>query len=130
MEQHLVIGTVLSALGSPDEVMGIPSCHIGDLLLTHRAKSVLLFPEKEDFSSTYQGICHFHSETFLEVGLPLGIIGIGFCSDFRVSFDGHMCCAEEPALLDTSIWSKDFSCKHPISVFLPLEAFLPNPSFI
>src|SRR5215467_4317506 len=109
MEQHLVINTILSALRPPYQVMGVPSCCVGDLLLTHWAESILLFPEKEDFSSAYQGVCHFHPHALLKVGFPLGIVGVGFCLDFGVSFNRHVCCTEEPALLDASIWSEGFS---------------------
>jgi hypothetical protein len=103
--------------------MAVPSCDLRDFLLTHWAKSVLLFPEMDEPTFSFQGVYDVNVETFFIVGFPFWIIGIGLCFDFGVSFDWHagrLCEVVNLAIL--------FSIEDPIVSPTGLEVFLRDPS--
>src|SRR6266581_1518926 len=103
--------------------MAVPSCDLRDFLLTHRAESVLLFPEMDEPTFSFQGVCYVSVETFFIVGFPCWIIGIGLCFDFDVSFDRHagrLCQVMNLAIL--------FSVEDPIVSSTGLEVFLRDPA--
>ncbi len=70
--------------------MAVPSREPGDLLLTDRAKPLLLLPEVKKLLPVLQVGVHFEIQTFLEVGLPLRVVGIGLLSDLHMSFDPRL----------------------------------------
>jgi len=100
-----------------------PSRRFGDLLLTYWAETILVFPEGKNFPSSQEGIRHLDPKTLLKIRLPRRVVGIGFRFDLRMSLDRHVCCAEEPALLNTALCVCDISSEDPIA----LEVFLPHP---
>jgi hypothetical protein len=55
----------------------MPSCDLCNFLLTHRAESVLLFPEMEQPLFPFQGVRYVNVKTFFIVALPCWIIRIG-----------------------------------------------------
>src|SRR5215467_1833784 len=71
-------------------MMAVPSRQSGDLLLTNRAKSPLLLPEVKELLPVFQVVLHFEAQTFLEVDLPLRVVGIGLLSDLHMSFDPRL----------------------------------------
>ena len=104
-----------------------PSRRFGDLLLTYWAEAILLFPEEKEFPFPQERVCHLDPKTLLKIRLPLGVVGIGFRFDLRMSLNRHMCCAEEPALLNAALFVRDLSSEDPISILHALEVFLPYP---
>ena len=107
--------------------MAVPSCQFGDFSVAEWAEATLLFPEREQLPFPFQVVCHFHIETFFQVGLPFGVIWICCTLDFDVSLDGDTLCLEQSYGLEGPFLSKDFSMKHPILPFDGREVFLPYP---
>jgi len=102
--------------------MAVPSCDLRDFLLTHRAASVLLFPEMDEPAFSFQGICYVNVETFFIIGFPGWIIRVGLCFDFGVSFDGHA-----GSLCQVILLSALLSVEDPVLPFMGLEVFLRDP---
>ena len=127
VEQHVLLFTILSAFRFLSDTMDHPSRPIGDLLVTDRAETVLLPPEKKNFPFSQEGMCHLDPKAFFKVHFPCGVIRSGFCSDFRVSLDRHKCCAEEPAALHAALFVRDVSSEDPVPIVHALEVFLPHP---
>jgi hypothetical protein len=44
VEQDTVFRALCPPFGPPEKVMAMPSCDLGDLLVTDRTETVLLFP--------------------------------------------------------------------------------------
>ncbi len=70
MEQHAVLELVATTLRSPDLVLVVPPCQLGNPLMTTRTKSFLLFPEGQYLPFSPQRVFHFHAEAFLARTLP------------------------------------------------------------
>ena len=112
--------------------MAVPSRDLRDFLLTHRAESVLLFPEMDKPPFSFQGVCNVNVKTFFIVGFPFWIIGIGLCFDFGVSFDWHAGSLCERVDLTIHLSVEDpVVCTNGLEVFLrdPLVRFLWMSSF-
>ena len=44
MEEHTVVGRVVAAMGSPNDMMVVPAGEFGDFLVADGAKTILFFP--------------------------------------------------------------------------------------
>lgn len=102
--------------------MAVPSCDLGNFLLTHWAESVLLFPEMEQPLFSFQGVRYLNVEAFFIVGFPCWIIGVGLRFDFGVSLDRHVCCLGQVDLLAVY-----FSVEDPVISSTRFEVFLRDP---
>ena len=102
--------------------MAMPSCYLGDFLLTHRAESVLLFPEVAEPSFSFQGLCHVSVQALFIVEFPFWVVGIGLTFDFRVSFDRHVSRIREVIFLPVLL-----SVEDPVVPFVDLKVFLRDP---
>ncbi len=122
VEQDAVLCGVRSAFGPPEDMMALPASNRGDLLLAHRAKAILLLPKMEEPSSSLELRCHVNVKPFFIVLFPLGIVGIGFPSNFHVSFDGRLYGVHQVAFLALC-----FSVEHPIVSVLGCKVLLHNP---
>ena len=71
--------------------MAMPSCDLGDLLMTDWAQTALFLPKMDEPLLAFEGVYHLHVETFFIVALPLRVVRVGLSPDFDVSFDWHMC---------------------------------------
>ena len=100
----------------------MPSCDLCNFLLTHRAESVLLFPEMEQPLFPFQGVRYVNVKTFFIVALPCWIIRIGLCFDLSVSLDRGVGCLRQVDLL-----TMYFSVEDPIVSSARLEVFLRDP---
>lgn len=89
VEKHTVFCLVSATSGSPDDVMIVPTRESRDFLAADRANPLLLFPEVKQLSSSPKVVGHVHTQPFLKVDFPLGIIRIGFPFDFGMSPDGY-----------------------------------------
>ncbi len=100
----------------------MPSCDLGDLLVTNWAQTALLFPKMEKPLFPCKGIYHFHVETFFIVAFPFRVIRVGLSTDLCVSLDWHMhgVCEIMRLLFCSSV-------EHPIVSCDGLEVFLRDP---
>src|SRR5258708_12570710 len=104
--------------------MAMPPCDPGDFLLTHRAESVLLFPEMDEPAFSLQGICNVSVQALFIVGFPFWIVGVGLAFDLCMSFDRHTGRICEVVLLAILRCVED-----PVLPFVGLEVLLRD-SFI
>jgi hypothetical protein len=102
--------------------MAMPSCYLGDFLLTHGAESVLLFPEMDEPTFSFQGISYVNVEPFFIVGFPFRVVGVCLTFDFRMSLDRHAGRICEVIFLLVLL-----SIEDPIFSFVSLEVFLRDP---
>src|SRR5215471_18911499 len=102
--------------------MAMPSCNLRDLLVADWAQAALFFPEMDQPLLSFEGIYHLYVKTFFIVAFPFGIVGIGFSTDFGVSFNWHVCggCEITHLLIGGSV-------KHPIVSSDRFEVLLRNP---
>ena len=68
-------------------MMAMPACDFGDLLVADRAETSLFLPEVEEPALSLKSRDHLHIKPFLKIRVPGGIVGIGFCTDLRMSFN-------------------------------------------
>jgi len=94
VEQYPVCCAFAATVGSPDDVMVVPSGQFGDLLLTDWAEAVLLLPQVKQLPPCFEIIGHFDIEPVLKVHLPGGIVRIRFTFELDVTFDRHIGCME------------------------------------
>ncbi len=94
MYEHAIFRAVCAAVGSPDNVMVVPSRQPGDWLLAERADTALLGPKVQQLASALQVAAHLHAEAFLEVQLPAGVVRVRCPLDFGVPLDWHPCCVD------------------------------------
>src|SRR5207249_4609237 len=102
--------------------MAVPSCDLGDFLLTHRAESVLLFPKMDEPAFPFQGICYVNIQSLFIVGFPCWIVGVSLTFDFRVPFDWHTGRICEVVFLPVLL-----SIEDPVLPFVSLEVLLRDP---
>ena len=102
--------------------MAMPSCDLGDLLMTDWAQTALFFPKMDEPLPPLEGVYYLHVQTFFIVALPLWVVRVGLSTDFDVSFDGHLCgvCEIMRLLFCGSI-------EHPIVSSDGGEVFLRHP---
>ena len=75
VQEDTVLCRVPAPMRSPDDVMVVPSRESGDLLVTERTETVLLFPQVQQLPSAFEGVGHLHAEAFFEVHFPWGHTG-------------------------------------------------------
>src|SRR5260370_13255573 len=97
----------------------VRSCECGDLLLTGRPETFLLFPEGEQLPFPLEMVYHLHAEAFFKVLFPSGIVGVCFSLDFHMSLDGDVCRVKEIILYE-AFFGCDDSVEDPI---LPIGGF-------
>src|SRR5262249_2122173 len=61
MQEHPVVCCITASVGPPDDVMVVPARQSGHLLMTDRAKTLLVFPEVQQLPSAFQVVCHLHA---------------------------------------------------------------------
>ena len=102
--------------------MAMPSCNLGNLLVTDWTQTALFFPEMDQPLFPFKGIYHLDVKTFFIVAFPFGVIGIGLSTDFCVPFDRHIYGVCE--IMRLLIYG---SVQHPVVSSNGLEVFLRNP---
>ena len=106
----------------------MPSCELGDLLLTDRTETFLLFPEGEQLPFPLEIVYHLDAEAFFKVLFPSGIVGVGFSLDFHMSLDRDICRVKE-IIFDEAFFGCDDSVEDPVLPIDGLEVSLLNPLF-
>ncbi len=82
MKQNPVGESIAAPIDSPHDVMAMPSCEGGNLLVADRTETMLFPPEMEQLSSPFQLAGHLEPQTLLKVLLPGRVIRIGFPVNF------------------------------------------------
>ncbi len=106
----------------------MPSCECGDLLLTDRTETVLLFPEGNQLPFPLEIVYHLHAEAFFKVLFPSGIVGVCFSLDFHMPFDRDVCRVEETIFYD-AFFGCDDSVEDPVLPIGGFEVALLHPLF-
>ena len=70
-------------------MMTVPSADLGDLLVTNRAETVLLFPKVDEPLPPFESGFHLHVEAFFKIRFPGRIVGVRFCADLRMSLNAN-----------------------------------------
>ena len=87
MEQHTVLCGITATVGSPDDMMVVPTGEHGDFLVANGAKAILFFPKMEQLPSLPEIVNHLNTQAFFKIAFPSGIVGIGMAFDFGVPLD-------------------------------------------
>jgi hypothetical protein len=87
MEQHTVFSSIRSTFGPPKNVMAMPSRNLRAFLVADWAQPLLLLPSMQKPPFPFQPGSHLDIQAFLKIRFPDRIVGIGFCADFRMSFN-------------------------------------------
>jgi hypothetical protein len=74
VQEDTVLCGIPAPMRPPDHMMVVPACEPGDLLVTNRTETVLVFPQVQQLPATFEGVRHLHAEAFFEVHFPLGVI--------------------------------------------------------
>ena len=61
MQEYPVVRRITATMGSPDDVMVVPSRQLGNLLMAHGAETFLLFPQIQQLPSAFEVVCHLHA---------------------------------------------------------------------
>ena len=91
VQQNPIVGCIFPSVHSPHNMVVMPSCELGDLLLTDRTETFLLFPEGDQLPFPLEIVYHLDAEAFFKVLFPSGIVWVRFSLDFCVSLDRDMC---------------------------------------
>ena len=95
MEQNPILGGIFPSVHTPHNMVVVPPCELGDLLLTDWTESFLLFPEGDQLPFPLEIVYHLDAEAFFKVLFPSGIVGVCFSLDFHMSFDRDICRVKE-----------------------------------
>src|SRR5260370_2872055 len=127
--QHTrIVGCIFPSIPSPTKMVVVPSCECGDLLLTDRAETFLLFPEGEQLPFPLEIVYHLHAEAFFKVLFPSGIVGVCFSLDFHMSLDRDVSRVKEIILYE-AFFGCDDSVEDPILPIGGFQVSLLNPLF-
>src|ERR671922_1437925 len=95
VQEDTVLRGISAPMPPPDNMMVVPSCESGDLLVADRTETVLVFPQGQQLPSAFEGVCHLHAEAFFEVHFPLGVIRVRCPFDLDMPLNGHVPCTKE-----------------------------------
>ena len=127
VEQHTILLSVTASFASPDKVMTVPACYLGDLLVADWTEAVLLLPKGEELAFSAEIGFHVDIEPFFKVLFPAWVIRIGLVENFVVPFDFDTTCTEKFYFSDPLFIYKS-SEEYPVSVAAGFEVFLLDPS--
>ena len=128
VKQDSIFGCIFPSVHSPHKMVVMPSCECGDLLLTDRTETVLLFPEGNQLPFPLEIVYHLHAEAFFKVLFPSGIVGVCFSLDFHMPFDRDVCRVEETIFYD-AFFGCDDSVEDPVLPIGGFEVALLHPLF-
>src|SRR5688500_4529000 len=105
----------------------IPAREVGNFLGADRTDAILLLPKVEKVPPSFEGACHLHAETGLEVGLPCRVVRISLSFDLGVALNGYGVGVEELDALYFPFLAFEGAAKHPLSVADGLKVFILHP---
>ena len=128
VQKDTVVRGILAPMHAPDNVMVVPSCESGDLLVANRTETVLVFPQVQQLPATFEGVCHLHAEAFFEVHFPLGVIRVCCAFNFDMPLNGHVTCTTEREFIGLPLVTR--ACPHegPLSSLVRAKIFLRHPA--
>ena len=91
MKQDPIVGGLRPSVYPPYQVMVVPACEVGDLLLADRTDSFLFFPEGNQLVFPLEVLCHLDTEAVFKVRFPGRVVGVGRSFDFHMALDGDVC---------------------------------------
>src|SRR5919108_2204598 len=127
VQEDTVLRGISAPMHPPDNMMVVPSCESGDLLVADRTETVLVFPQGQQLPSAFEGVCHLHAEAFFEVHLPLGIIRVCCPFDFDMPLHGHVTCTQEREFVGLPLGTR--ICPHagPLASMARAKVLLRDP---
>jgi hypothetical protein len=128
MQKDTVVRGILAPMHAPDDVMVVPSCESGDLLVANRTETVLLFPQVQQLPATFEGVCHLHAEALFEVHFPLGVIRVCCAFDFDMPLNGHVTCTKEREFVGLPLVTRVCPYEGPLSSVMRAKVLLRHPS--
>jgi len=132
MEQYSVFCAVWSPLGSPQDVMAMPSRDPGDLLVTDSTKAILLLPEVAEPPPPFEPGFHLHVEAFFKLRFPGRIVGISLCADLRVPLNADRRSRQQSDHFHLALFSFEDTCEDPTvwSFIGAVFVFHPSARFV
>src|SRR5262249_34016112 len=128
VQEDTVLRGISAPMHPPDNMMVVPSCESGDLLVADRAETVLVFPQVQQLPSALEGMCHLHAEAFFEVHFPLGIIRVRCPFDFDMPLDGHITCTYKREFVGLPLGTRVCPHEGPLASMARAKVFLRDPS--
>ena len=89
VEQPPIVRGVTAAMRPPDLVMVVPSRDRGDCFAAVWTAPLLTLPEGQHGSPSLQRGRHLETLPLLQVGLPLGIVGVDLTVALGMPYDGE-----------------------------------------
>jgi hypothetical protein len=128
MKKHTVFRPVAAAVRSPHNMMVVPSGQRGDLLTTHDTDTVLSFPEMKQLPTAPQVGFHLHTESVLEVFLPVRVVRVDIRFQLGIALDRHLGRFEQVVGLAFSLCSHDVPLEDPMPVTHRAEGLPLDPA--
>ena len=97
--------------------MAVPSCDPGDLLIADRTEAVLFYPQMAEPPFSLQPCCHMDVQAFFKIRFPGRVVGVGLCSNLRVSLDADRRSCQQSDLywlLETSVCAASALVRYPL----------------
>jgi hypothetical protein len=128
VQEDTVVRCIPAPMRAPDNVMVVPSCESGDLLVANRTETVLVFPQVQQLPAAFEGVCHLHAEAFFEVHFPLRVVRVCCAFDFDMPLNGHVTCTKERECVGLPLVTR--ACPHegPLASVMRAKVFLRHPS--
>jgi hypothetical protein len=90
MEEYAVVETVGPPKRSPDDVVVVPSCHLGDHVFADGTAPLLCLPQREQTLPTLEGLCQFGAEALRKRQCPRRIVGIGLLLNLHLALQPQL----------------------------------------
>jgi hypothetical protein len=127
MKQYPVFCGIAAAVGSPNQVMVVPSSELGDFLLADRAAPALFPPEVQQLPPPFKIVGHFDIEALFKVPLPGGSLRSSFAFYGDGVFDGHIGRVEESDPIGFTFATERFTAEHPVPLISGLKILAFHP---
>ena len=127
VEQHPIVRGVTAAMRPPDLVMVVPSRDRGDRFAAVWTAPILALPEVQQGSTSLQRGRHLETLTLLQVGLPLGIVGVDLTVDLGMPYDGEAMGRKQADRLGLSLRASHLAGKYPMALIDQMKVACLHP---
>ena len=128
VEQHPIVRGITAAMRPPDLMMVVPSRDCGDRLAAVWTAPILALPEVQQGSTSLQRGRHLETLTLLQVGLPLGIVGVDLTVDLGMPDDGEAMGRKQADRLGLFLRAAHRAGKHPLARIDGMKVACLHPS--
>ena len=90
MEEYPVVESVGTPERSPDDVVVVPSCPLGEHVVADWTASLLFLPQMEQALPTVEMLCQCSAEALRKIEFPHRIVGIGIFFDFHLALQPQL----------------------------------------